>query len=339
MLQNTFYYKVNSYDDYILKNELSFLKAIFEKLIKYTEDYIIITDNALNIIFSNSKTLSQHINILSKLKLNKKQIEQKSSVYSRFLTINNSKKYVDIFIEQIFIDDNSVEGYLFLIRDKTLLEKYKNKANNLLSFLQHDLKTLVLSQIMALKLIIKNDENKVLLPEILNSCENSYTLLKNIIDENTIEIFQNNILKDNVPANNFIKSIKDDSKKFLKSKNNKIVINDELQNLNINIDLHTLTKAFVNIIYQINERCVNKSIQINAKKQRNSIHFSFKSESEVLKKYFFDNEYTLNSNDKYEKLGYNSGLVYAGEIIKLHNGKIYTFQNERWGVLTVVIPI
>lgn len=340
MFNNSFSYNIQSYEDYTLKNDYLCLNFIFEKIIKYSDDDIIITDSKLNILFSNSEFIKKSDNILTRLHIRENQIEQKCTNITRHLKTQYGKLHLEIFIEPIYTNSNVThEGYLFIIKNLSFIDKYKDKFDNMIAFFKHDLKTPILSQIMALKLIMKNASNKDLLPEVLNSCETTYRMVQNIIDEDLMEKSKTQINKKDILTNVFIKNVEDSCKSFLKEKGNSLVIK-KCKDFKINIDSKKMKKALVNIIYQINERChENQPIYISFKRTKRIFTILIKSETKVLKNNFFNNKYQNSYTEEYEKLGHDNGLSYSGMVINGHQGKIRTLQKDTFGILSIYLPI
>lgn len=339
MINTNLSYAVKSYEDYSLQNDYLFLSFIFEKITKYSDDDIVVTDKNLQILFSNSEIITASDDVMKKLQLRKNHLTDNSANILRHIKTQFGKMHLEIFITPIYTNSYDQEGYLFIIKNLTYVDTYKNKYENLISFLKHELKTPILSQIMALNLVMKNDNYKDLLPEVLNSCEITQRMINNIVDENSLEKAILPINKKDISLNVFVQNLENACKSFLTTKSNKLITENLLNNYKINIDPKTLHQALVNIIFQINERsCENQSIQIFFIRKKRVLNIVIKSKTKVLNKKMF---YNINSEkqQKFNKIGYNNGLIYAGEIINAHQGKICIEKDDNNSYVKIYIPI
>lgn len=339
MINTNLSYAVKSYEDYSLQNDYLFLSSVFEKIAKYSDDDIIITDNNLQILFSNSDIITASDDVMKKLQLRKKQLADNSANILRHIKTQFGKLHLEIFITPIYTNSYDQDGYLFIIKDLTYVDTYKNKYENLISFLKHELKTPILSQIMALNLVMKNDNYKDLLPEVLNSCEITHRMINNIIEESSLEKEKLIINKKDILLNVFVQNLENACKSFLAAKSNKLITENFLNNFKISIDPKTLHQTLVNIIFQINERCFeNQSIKVSFMRKKRVLNIIIESKTKLLDKKLFSN-ITAEKPKKFNKIGHNNGLIYAGEIINAHQGKIITEEDFGRSFVKIYIPI
>lgn len=308
----------------------SCLQTLTDCLIDSSNDKIVITDSKFRIITSNFSDFYYGENVLKKLKLKKIDFCEK---YKRSYLIYGKKFVFEISVSKINTEESGYERFIFILKDITAEEEYRRKLSKLMHFLKHELSTPLISQAMALKLVLKSEKNKNLLPEILHSCETSYRLLKNCIEE--VEFDENSLKlnKTNVNLQNFITEFLSSCQKFLLSRNIKIETNIIKKN-EIAVDEQLLKKALENILFQINERCDENS-KIILKAECSKTNFRF----EILAPFEFEEEMFHQTDEKlYTKLAHDNGLFLAERIISAHGGRIIIQQRCDRTSLKIILP-
>ena len=314
----------------------SILFSILQNIMKFSDDFIVITDNKYRVVFSNFEDICRGENLFSKFKLKENHSNIKVEKLRRSVCLNNKNFIFNICIEPFYNKTNEKEGFLFLLKDVLNEEKYKLKFNNLLNFLKHDLKTPMIAQIMTLKHILKSQPENELLEEVLISNENAYRILKNYIQEIMFDEKELKLSRKDVYISNFAENLISICEKIFKSKNNKINLTVK-RNKYVYIDNSLLKEALINILYQINENCVeNSTVDIIM----NFSHQSFKIDifapyKNTESDFFIKQDNFIN---EYNKIAINSGLYMAKKIIYSHSGKINLFCNENSTVFKISIP-
>lgn len=309
----------------------SCLHTLMDCLIDSSNDKIVITDSKFQIIKSNFSYFCYGENVLKKLKLKKVNLNEK---YLRSYFFDGKKFVFEITVSEINMEESDYERFIFILKDITKEDEYRKKLSKLIHFLKHELSTPLISQSLALKLVLKSEKNKVLVPEILHSCETSYRLLKNCIEE--VEFDENSLKlnKKNVNLQSFIAEFLSNCQSFLWSKNIKIETNIIKKN-EIAVDEQLLKKALENILFQINERCVENS-KIILKAECSKTNFRF----EILAPFEFEERDIFHKTDEksYTKLAHDNGLFLAERIISAHGGRIIIQQRCDRTSLKIILP-
>ncbi|MBQ2644885.1 HAMP domain-containing histidine kinase [bacterium] len=333
---NLLNYPINFYDNWTKEDDFRYYKALTEKFLNKTNEKIIITDYNFNVVMTNIKNINKGEKISSKFKLNKSILNINSKHIKRSLVMNNKKYLYSIRMERLnFSSIYNRNGYIFFLEDINDREEYKENLYRLIEFLKHDLKTQILSEIMALKLVLKAEANRYLLPEILNSAECSFRILKNYIKEIEFETKDINISRKEISIKSFAEKIKEECNNFLNSKNNKIALILD-RSSKVYIDEKLLKEAIVNIIFQINEYSKeNTNILLKMDISHKTLRMLFKIPNIKIQKDIFEKQ--ISTEDEYRKLGKNSGLYLAERIILAHGGNIKIKNEENYSVLKINI--
>ena len=308
------------------------LKILLDGIMQTSTDKIVITDSNFNVLLSNFPLADIGENAAKKLRLGGLfSSEEKKRTY----LIQGEKLTFDITMKKLAEQELNCEMYLFFFKEITEEETYKTRFEKLTNFLRHELSTPLISQILALKLILKSPKNLPLLPEILYSSETSYRILKNCIEEIDFDEKRLILVKNEIQLKPFIAKILSDCKEFCEPKHITIETNS-VKKSKIYADGKLLRKSIENILFQINERCKdNSKIIIKAERSHNNIRF------EILAPFEFEYEDIFNHQDKerlYTKLAHNNGLIMAKKIITAHGGKIYTQKRCNRTSLKIILP-
>lgn len=308
------------------------LRILLDGLIKTSTDKIVVTDSDFKVLLSNFPIADIGDNAAKKLKLGGIfSSEDKQRTYK----IKGRKVIYDITTKKLVEEELNCEIYLFFFKEITEEESYKAKFEKLTNFLRHELSTPLISQILALKLVMKSPKNLFMLPEILYSGETSYRILKNCIEEIDMEEKGLSIFKNSLQLNRLVANILEDCKEFCDPKHTVIETNT-VKKSKVYADGKLLKKSIENIIFQINERCQeNSKIIMKASRSHNNIRF------EILAPFEFEYDDIFNVRDKerlYTKLAHNNGLIIAKKIITAHGGKIYTRKHCNRTSLRIILP-
>ncbi len=308
------------------------IKMIVDGIINFSDEKIVIADENFQILLSNFSNVSCGGNVLKELRIKEKECFGKA-IRQNFLEGSEEIAY-EIRAKKLTEETTKEVIYLFFLKEITEEKKYKRKFFKLINFLKHELATPLISQILALKLVLKSKKNNYLISEILYSTETSYRILKNNIEE--IEYEEKNIQaeKRKITLSQFISKVTENCKDFLEAKNT-IMTTNIVAESKIYADEEKLKKAIENILFQINERCKeNSQIILKAEVLHNNLRF------EILAPFEFEGEdiFSKREDTTYTKLAYNNGLYLAKKIIAMHEGRILIQKRCDRTSLKIILP-
>lgn len=221
------------------------------------------------------------------------------------------------------------------------LESEKEKQNQIIASISHDIKT-PLTSIMGyakrLETATLTEEKKI---EYINKISTKSVRMKELISEFDDYLSCNlnsNLNKKPILIKDYIINLKKEFEEELKEKNIKFRIKNKTNtNEEIIIDEVKMKRVFSNIInnsirYLEND---NKTIKIIITKKENKIYFEIMDngigvEKNIIDK-IFDPLFTTDSGRKISGLG----LSICQEIIKVHHGEINA-KNNRYGGLSII---
>lgn len=323
-------YNCNSIYEHLL--ESSFLKDVIFYISSYVDEKIVITDSKFRIVFSNTDILKKGENIFNTLKLKKSHINRNSLNIKRSIIID--KKICPCSINIFKINSTENYGYLFCIKNNSLQKNLSADFADMINYLKHDLKTQLISQLMALKLVSKSDKYFDLLPEIIDSVDNSYRSLKTRLCE--LEYNNDNLVinRKEISIKNLTQNILSDCDNFIKLKNNQIKFIVP-RNSKIHIDSSLLKDAFVNILYRVNNLCENNTeIFIKSDICHKMFRFYISFPYGKLNADFFEKQNEL-TNKFYNS---SSCLSTAEKIIEAHSGKIKIYNDNKISFIRINLP-
>lgn len=335
---------LNIYEETYLKSykkdtsvERDNMNNICENIMNLTEEKILVTDECFNIVMSNSDIFKRGKNLITDFKFKKLRIKHEQKNILQKIRINNKEIWFQISSEKLKKSAKEISGYVLVIKDVTEDNKYKLMYENFLNFIKHDLKTPLIAQTLAIKLVMKNEikpENKFMMQEILNSAETTYRMLKNRLQEIHLDNNVLSVLKKNVNISSLVQKINSDCYNFINCKNNKLeIISDD--NETVKIDETFFPSAIINILYQVNERSKeNSTISLYIYEKKDKIIFKISGDFEPINKKLFDKSEL--SKKEYERIGYNNGLYLAKRIINAHGGNIAVKKNSKKNRLIVI---
>lgn len=313
------------------------MNSICENIMNLAEEKILVTDEYFNIVMSNSDTFKTGKNLITDFKFKKLRIKHEQRNILQKIKINNREIWLQINSAKLKKTTKENTGYILVMKDVSDENKYKLMYENFLNFIKHDLKTPLIAQTLAIKLVMKkeiNPENKFMMQEILNSAETTYRMLKNRLQEIHLDNNILSVLKKNVNLSVLLQKINSHSYNFMNSKNNKLEINSETVET-VKIDETFFPNAIINILYQVNERSKENSIiSLNIYEKKEKIIFKISGDFEPINKNLFDKSEL--SKKEYERIGYNNGLYLAKRIINAHGGNIAVKKNSKKNRLIVI---
>ena len=313
------------------------LMKVIKSLMKVSKDTVIVTDDRYRVILSNSDDILCGENIVKRLKLKANHIGKPIANLRRSLIINKKHTSFNVSVMPMETsEENKNDGYIFLLQNITKQDKHQEKLYNLVNFLKHDLKTFLLSQIMALKILNKEAKDNGLLLEVLNSCESSYRILKNYLQEMDFVGKELSLSKKEWQMSAFAQNITSECTNFFCSKKNTLDINVK-KDSKIYVDLALLEEALVNILFQVNENSPENSlITVNMSKPNKMLKIQIIAPKQNFSKERFENN-VLGFRQEYGKIADNSGLHMAKAIIEAHSGRIEIEQEENNTVLSIFV--
>lgn len=335
---------LNIYEEIYLKSykqdtsvERENMNNICENIMNLTEEKILVTDECFNIVMSNSDIFKRGKNLITDFKFKKLRIKHEQKNILQKIRINNKEIWFQISSEKLKKSAKEISGYVLVMKDVTEDNKYKLMYENFLNFIKHDLKTPLIAQTLAIKLVMKNEinpENKFMMQEILNSAETTYRMLKNRLQEIHLDNNVLTILKKNIDTKYLIQKIDSECFNFMNSKNNKLNILSNGAEI-VKIDETFFPSAIINILYQVNERSKeNSTISLYIYEKKDKIIFKISGDFEPINKKLFDKSEL--SKKEYERIGYNNGLYLAKRIINAHGGNIAVKKNSKKNRLIVI---
>jgi len=217
-------------------------------------------------------------------------------------------------------------------RFQNILENEKNKFTRIL---RHDVKTPLLAQSQALKMLSSekfgtlNSKQKEIIDEILNS---NNILLDIVINTIFLSCFENSsraLKLENINIYNEIKNICGNIKNYADIKQQNIIIkaNKEIE---LRADRELIQKIIFNLITSsVSYGFENSDIIVGVKENKNSISFYTKNKSIYMTKEkinsMFENKKGLSD---FNQLGANLNLNIAQKLIQAHHWKLLAQSNK-----------
>lgn len=266
----------------------------------------------LGMIFANSKILSPIIKLQEDVKQYKDGIKPlKRKVKTSIDEVQNT--FVDLVLS---------------------LDKEKDKQNRIIASISHDIKT-PLTSIMGYADRLENaklsEETKL---KYIKKIHNNSLVMKELIEEfdDYLSCNINDSLKmKSIKISELVDILKEDYELELKDKNIKFKIKTTCPNSYVNIDLFKIKRVFSNIITNsINHNIdkENKKIEIEIYKRKKDICFNISDNGKGVKEEYLEKIFEpLFTTDPSRKIS-GLGLSICKQIIDIHNGKIYAYNNN-----------
>lgn len=217
---------------------------------------------------------------------------------------------------------------------KKIKEKYSNsffqERAKFISILNHDVKTPILAQNQALKLLLSQKESLNLFQqELIEELLNSNNFLLEVVNNSLfLAKYENEKPKLNIENINIVEEIKDCCeivKEIAKTKQQNIIFkSDKNKKINLKADKLLIQRILLNLISgSLSSGFENSNIEISIKENKKSFSFYAKNKSIFMTK---EKIHSLFAPKKtladFNQLGMNLNLNLAGELIKAHNWDI-----------------
>ena len=233
-------------------------------------------------------------------------------------------------------------GIIIFLKYRYKNETYKNRNNNLIAAITHDLKTPTVAQIRALELIIKGnvgeitDSQRTFLNDILSSCNTMLDMLVNML---WLYKFDNKLVALNISSfciNDVINEVLKENKILLQSKKQHLEQNSKTAKIYIIADKMHIKRIISNLITNaINHSKENSTITIETYVENDSFIFLVKNEGIFLDekqlKFILDKNKIFTK--KTDNISTGLGLYLSKSLLELNGGKIIYF-SEKTGINT-----
>lgn len=353
-----------NFTSYVAGKDIDFMQEVFMHILKYCNEEIIITDEKFNILFHNSKYISDNkryslFDVTKDFLTNdiKKNISEftksdKNHIFFKLMFNNDyslKKIPLDIHICKIKNKKNSIKGYSVIIQDISQELKNKIQKETFIDIISHDLKNPMRANIQILELILKNKFGKVennlrvVLDELLNSCRFMTYMADNLLIKYKNEFDLYELQKENF---SIVQLVKEQCHKLMNILNRKkqtveLIIKGE--NFDVDIDIEEMSKVVNNLIINASEQSIENSkiiIQIESNSNLvlvSFIDYGYPQKSEFLNGLF---EEYIASLHKFRKVGFGLELFNCRKIIEAHGGQISAKNELNTGTsITFSLPL
>ncbi len=222
---------------------------------------------------------------------------------------------------------------IYKLRLKKLKAKYntvlKQEKEKYISVLNHDIKTIVLSQIQALKLFLNNRAPKEILYQLLNSNCFLYEIVQNSIFLADFENNYRNFKPENVDIAKITNEIKDDIQTFADIKKQNIILKTSSDKIICQADKLLVNKIIRNLLTgSISYADENSDIEILIKEKKDKIEFYTKNKSVYMSKDKIKNLLKDKTATDFNQLGMSLNLNIINKLISRHNWNIVAKSNK-----------
>ena len=225
-----------------LNRDIDVLREVFLHVSKYNNDEIIITDEKFNVIFHNSRYVTNKSKytlfdisdsfLNENIRINIENFKNSDKNHLCLKMILNDNKNiqnlpVDLHITKIRGKKNKIKGYSVIIQDITQEVKNKIQKETFIDIISHDLKNPMRANIQILELILNNKFGKVearlktVLEELLNSCKFMTYMADNLLIKYRNEIDLYELQKEEYSIVDLVKERSNKLMKILDKKNQK----------------------------------------------------------------------------------------------------------------------
>lgn len=340
------------------------MQEVFFQISKYSSTEIIITDEDFNIVFHNTKYITDNkryslFDIMNNF-INKDittsiinfKNSDKNHMFLKLIFADNGTLQnmpVDLHICKIKNKKNKLKGFSVFIQDISQEVKNKIQKETFIDIISHDLKNPMRANIQVLELILKNKfgkiENnlKVVLDELLNSCKFMNYMADNLLIKYKNEFDLYELQKQEYSILNLIKERCNKLMGFLDRKKQTIelVVNGDIPEILIDVD--EIAKVISNLIINASEQSIeNSKIIIQVENNKNYINVSFvdygyPQKPEILNGIF---EEYITCTNKFRKVGFGLELFNCRKIIEAHSGSICAKNESNTGTtITFTLPL
>lgn len=339
--------------------EADFIKNAFLNISKYSQGEIIITDENFNIIFTNA-AMPAEVNFLDldknfvtsdfKVKINNFKKSENSHLFVKLIFNSNgnfANLPVDVHICKIKNKKNLLKGFAIIIQDITNEIKNKIQRETFIDILSHDLRNPLRANVQILELILKNkfgkiDDNlKIMLDELLDSCKFMNYMAENLITKYKNEFNMYELLKEPYSIVKLIKDRYDELSGMLNKKNQNLELEINGQIGNVNIDVDAMEKVINSLIISSSEENSNgATIKVKIENIKDFVEMTFfncGTRKRNIRDFF---EEYLTCSNRFRKIGFGLELYNCKKIIEAHYGKIIAKNNGKSGTkITVRLPL
>ncbi len=347
----------------VFKRDIDIMQEVVLHISKYNNNEIIITDDKFNIIFQNSKYITDKtqytlfdiadcfLNENIRINIENFKNSEKNHLYLKLIMNDNNDIQnipVDLHITKIRNKKNKIKGYSVIIQDITQEVKNKIQKETFIDIISHDLKNPMRANIQILELIMNNKFGKVenrlktVLEELLNSCKFMTYMADNLLIKYKNEIDLYELQKEEYSIVDLIKERCNKLMKILDKKNQTIELAVKGDIQPVKMDKDEITKVINNLIINASEQSAkNAKIYINIENDTENISVSFidygyNQHNENLSGIF---EEYLTCSNKFRKVGFSLELYNCRKIIEAHDGHIYASNVENGTSITFCLPL
>ncbi len=344
-----------------LYNDDDIMREMFSYMLQYSDNEVIIADEKFNIIYSNSRLITDNKKYLLAEVLNPLMNPDVEMTIENFR--NSDKNHillklivspeetdnlpVKVNISKLRDKKNKIKGYFILIQDITQEIKAKIQKETFTDIIAHDLKTPMRANIQILELLLQGKfgqiENSVrnILEELLNSCRFMNYMAENLLIKYKNEFNPSSIQTQKYSIINLIKSASDKLMYLLERKKQNIELVIEGDIPDAEIDVEKIGKVVNNLIINASEQSrENSSIVIRITDKEDNIEVSFTDcgyqKKEENLNFIFD-EY-INCSNKFRRIGFGLEMYNCRKIIEAHKGAVRA-ENKFEGGTSVIFSL
>ncbi len=351
------------FTSHIFNKDIDVMHEVLMHISKYNNDDILVTDDKFNIIFHNSKYITDNgkytlfdvadnfLNENVRINIENFKNSDKNHLFLKMILNDNNAFQnipVNIHLTKIKNRKNKIKGYSVIIQDVTQEVKNRIQKETFIDIISHDLKNPMRANIQILELVLKNKfgtldtKLKNVIEELLNSCRFMIYMADNLLIKykNEIDLFE--LQKQEYSLIDLIKERCNKLMKVLDKKNQTIelIINGKISP--VEFDKDEITKVINNLIINASEQSSTDSkIYINIDSTLDDITVSVTDNGYVQKN---DNlsgifEEYLTCSNKFRKVGFSLELYNCRRIIEAHNGHIFASNSDNGTSITFSLPI
>ncbi len=216
---------------------------------------------------------------------------------------------------------------IYKLRLRKLKSRYKKalrqEGEKYISILNHDIKTVILSQIQALELFLDNKAPREILYQTLDSNYFLYEIVQNSIFLSDFENNNHNLKLEDVDIAKITNDVREDVKNFANIKNQNIILKTNSKKIICSADRILINKIIHNLLTSsISYADENSDIEISIKEKKNTIEFSAKNKSVYMTKEKIKNIFKDKKLTDFNKLGMSLNLNIINKLVKRHNWNI-----------------
>lgn len=253
-------------------------------------------------------------------------------------------EYINLPPEMVEVEKKKTEA----IKNERLARENKQKKDELIVYLAHDIKTPLTSMIGYLSLLseIKDMPQEQRNRYIGIALDKSYRLeylINELFDVARFNSEKIVLEKEEINLNLMLEQIADDFYPTLKEMNKKINFTSDEKTI-LYADPDKLSRVFNNLIKNaVNYSKENTDIDISILNKENQATVKITNKGKQIPKEkldkIFEKFYRLDSSRTSKTGGSGLGLAIAKEIVELHGGRIYAESDMKETTFSVILPI